>query len=386
MPGYVVLNLLVWAVCISGESTAQLCDPTPIDSDLLQLLQPKLGPDAKILTLSSGSKCGPTEDKSDDETPSSSPPSSISVASISAEIATHPNLHLLPDKEHCGHGNPSLLKVRIAGGREAGLGTFPWMALIGYSLIGVGGQRGPTKFLCGGSLINELYVLTAAHCVSESDIPQGNIPISVRLGEYNQSMAIDCEGNICAPPPQDVAIAEIIIHENFDKNSTKENDIALIRLEKRVELGRFVSPICLPRGEKIQNMTGMTLTVAGWGTTTAREPTPSPVLLKVDVPFQNRQRCNDVYKTSLGGDVDDGRFCVGGEVGKDSCQGDSGGPLMLGRKRSEGQDEGGSTYVSPVYQVGVVSMGPGDCDSSIYPGLYTNVFYFMSWVLRHLRK
>lgn len=91
------------------------------------------------MTLSSGSKCGPTEDKSDDETPSSSPPSSISVASISAEIATHPNLHLLPDKEHCGHGNPSLLKVRIAGGREAGLGTFPWMALIGYSLIGVGG-------------------------------------------------------------------------------------------------------------------------------------------------------------------------------------------------------------------------------------------------------
>lgn len=73
-------------------------------------------------------------------------------------------------------------------------------------------------------------------------------------------------------------------------------------------------------------------------------------------------------------------------MGKDSCQGDSGGPLMLGRKRSEGQDEGGSTYVSPVYQVGVVSMGPGDCDSSIYPGLYTNVFYFMSWVLRHLRK
>lgn len=58
------------------------------------------------------------------------------------------------------------------------------------------------------------------------------------MGEYNQSMAIDCEGNICAPPPQDVAIAEIIIHENFDKNSTKENDIALIRLEKRVELGR----------------------------------------------------------------------------------------------------------------------------------------------------
>lgn len=121
---------------------------------------------------------------------------------------------------------------------------------------------------CAGSLISRQYVLTAAHC-----IPQriGIFELShVRLGDWDTSTNPDTESynneDFQNDPFIDVAIDEIIVHENYNATSIR-NDIALLRLSEPVALTRFIRPICLPLDDGIRNLdlTGRSLDVAGWG-------------------------------------------------------------------------------------------------------------------------
>lgn len=66
---------------------------------------------------------------------------------------------MLLDHEKCGISNTD----RIIGGKNASLGMYPWIARIGYSSDLTGSE---ISYRCGGTLINKLYVVTAAHCVS----------------------------------------------------------------------------------------------------------------------------------------------------------------------------------------------------------------------------
>ncbi|XP_021951669.1 CLIP domain-containing serine protease 2 isoform X2 [Folsomia candida] len=291
-------------------------------------------------------------------------------------ILNHKNLHLLPTSTSCGKSDPvELTPDRVAGGTDAGLGTYPWMVLVGYTMTS-SSKPGPIQYGCGGTLINSNYVLTAAHCVS--GLPAGFLPTIIRVGEYNQTADVDCAENVCAPKAQNIPIAETIAHESYDVTEKKENDIAIIRMKKHVALGPFVAPICLPHGERLQKVS-VRPWVAGWGRTTADNPDQTAVLQHVSVPFQSMEKCNELYGAALGNEVDDGRFCAGGEKGKDSCKGDSGGPLMLALKAKS------ANWALRVFQFGVVSLGPKDCDTSAFPALYTKVSHFMPWLLDHLK-
>lgn len=124
----------------------------------------------------------------------------------------------------------------IVGGNVTKPGEFPHMAAIGW-------RRGNIEtFDCGGSLISDRYVLTAAHCYLELD---GQLPSFVRLGDQNLVRQDD------GAHPKDVDILTFIRHPNFKRSQGLYNDIALVKLEESVKFTNFIRPACLYDREQV---------------------------------------------------------------------------------------------------------------------------------------
>ncbi|XP_045461314.1 CLIP domain-containing serine protease 2-like isoform X1 [Harmonia axyridis] len=284
------------------------------------------------------------------------------------------NPNLLPSTRECGVD----LGKKIFGGHDVDLDEFPWLALLLYEL-----PNGRQSFRCGGVLINDRYVLTAAHCLKENKRQQIWKLKSVRLGEYNKDSDEDCTSNgfntVCLPiPPIDVNIEEEIINEKYDpKDKNLKHDIALLRLETKVSYTDYVRPICLPTllEERKKTYNGMILTVAGWGQTENRSS--SSVKLKVSIPVMKHSDCKALFSEARKV-ISDEQICAGGEEeNKISCRGDSGGPLM-----SISVDENGD---SNWYLAGIVSYGPVPCGVKDWPAVYTRVSKYMGWILKHMK-
>jgi secreted trypsin-like serine protease len=281
---------------------------------------------------------------------------------------THGNGDVLPEpgSGHCGLSSSD----RIFGGEATAIDEFPWMALIEFTF-----DSGQKIFGCGGSLINERYVITAAHCISYSN----PILTSVRLGEWNKATTIDCnEADDCADPPVNIPIEKMIVHKYYSESDANQNhDIALLRLAKPVNYTYFIKPVCLPTTDYLKAQTNysyINYTVSGWGRTETKYL--SDVKLKVNVMGTTKALCNRVY-SRINLTISDHQICAGGEKGKDSCQGDSGGPLTqyvrIGRQNPFD------------YLAGIVSYGPRDCGSKGWPGVYTRVASYISWIKSKLK-
>ncbi|XP_077386662.1 polyserase-2-like [Festucalex cinctus] len=230
-------------------------------------------------------------------------------------------------------------QTRIVGGVAASPGDWPWQV----SLHRLGSH------FCGASLINNQWLLSAAHCFASS------IAVTAFLGRQSQ------EGS--NPDEESREIAEIIRHPSYDPD-TFDNDVALLKLSLPVNFTDFIGPVCLAT----QNSTFFTGTeswVTGWGTIGSGVPLPSPQnLMEVEVPVVGNRQCNcDLNPIT----VTDNMICAGlREGGKDSCQGDSGGPMV---------SKQGSQWV----QSGVVSFGRG-CAEPEKPGVYARVSRYQDWI------
>ncbi|KAF2883819.1 hypothetical protein ILUMI_22350 [Ignelater luminosus] len=284
----------------------------------------------------------------------------ILLYSYSPTVSDEIKSSLLPDRNVCGIQE----EQRIYGGKEANIGEFPWVVLLKSGRY--------DTFICGGTLINTRYVLTAAHCVpANADIA------SVRLGEHNVKSDQDCEGDTpgldyCSDPPIDVEVEEIIPREGFSLRSENlYEDIALLRLKKEVNYTDFIKPICLPLSSELRYkaFSGERATVAGWGKT-KESAKMSDMKLKVEIPVVSNHDCAEFYKKH-NGRIAASQICAGGEKWQDSCQGDSGGPLMY-RYRSKDEEN----WVI----IGVVSYGASKCGAEGEPGVYTRVTEYLDWI------
>ncbi|XP_061721274.1 melanization protease 1-like [Cydia pomonella] len=272
-------------------------------------------------------------------------------------VENHPNLLLIP--EICRNN-----KKKIGGGRPAKRYEFPWMVLLAYET-----PLGP-QFKCGGSLINERYVLTAAHCLSDLKL------IGVRVGEFDIDATTACaELDNCSDEIQDLRVEEAISHPEYRGRPNVRNDIGLLRLRKPVDLSpKNTGVVCLPATRQQQNLDlgRQVATLAGWGYTD--QGSTSAILRTVVVPVYTVENCRQLYNRGRKpGEEDEtiNKLCAG-QKGMGSCEGDSGGPLML-------MDQAGHFV-----QYGVDSYGPTLCGAD-FPTAYTDVTKYMKWILDTIR-
>ena len=228
-------------------------------------------------------------------------------------------------------------------------------------------------------MINNRYVLTAAHCILGDDGTLYKIP-SVRLGEWNITADPDCQilrngVKVCADPYLDVGVEKIHIHPDYSPNNDNEgyyayNDIALIRLVRNIHFTDFIRPICLPVRpyQRSKTYDGVALQISGWGVT--EKGYTSPVKKKLTISGTEFERCRIIY-LSQDMSLSPPQICAGGGPCEDAGKGDSGCPLME-KQNIDSQD----VYVL----VGIVSFGNVYCLSRGVPGVYTSVGAYMEWI------
>uniref|UniRef100_A0A3Q0RSR4 trypsin n=1 Tax=Amphilophus citrinellus TaxID=61819 RepID=A0A3Q0RSR4_AMPCI len=215
---------------------------------------------------------------------------------------------------------------KIVGGYECPKNSVPYQVSLftGYNF-------------CGGILLSDKWVLSAAHCKPKSNL-------EVRLGEHDIWEPDGTEQHIMS--------AEFIRHPDYD-SSTQDSDIMLIKLSHPATLNSYVHPAVLP--SKCAS-DGMICQVSGWGNL---RPSDEDKLQCLEVPLLSDDTCFNAYPFQ----ITENMVCAGYlEGGKDSCQGDSGGPLVC-----DGALQG------------VVSWGHG-CAQRNKPGVYTKVCNYVSWI------
>ncbi|XP_041565798.1 polyserase-2-like isoform X2 [Drosophila elegans] len=230
---------------------------------------------------------------------------------------------------HCGYLNVG----KVVNGQNANQEYAAWMTAI----------RNETEFLCGGTLIHNRFVLTAAHCTHK----QENF-----LGAYNKS-----------DPLLKYEVTAAIVHRLWSIHKY-QHDICLLKLSESVEYKASVLPICIIVDKNRSSLPARFKTF-GWGVTS--DGMDSDILQTITLNHLNETKC----KSRLGVTLSSDQICAA-TYNSDTCKGDSGGPLSttlvvdgIGRET----------------QVGIVSFGLNTCNG---PGVYTNVASYVDWIQENI--
>lgn len=232
--------------------------------------------------------------------------------------------------------------AKITGGTNADISEFPWQIYLEAD-----------DFICGGSIISNEWIITAAHCTKgefNEPIPASQMTVTVGANNPRNSS----QG-------KDYFVSEVIVNENFDTR-TLNNDIALLRLTESIDFPNAV-PIKLISEKDVDagaTDPGVIALVTGYGLIEIDPEIYPASLQKVQMPIVTNEQASIVWRF-----IPETSMMAGyRNLSRDACAGDSGGPLIV--------------PVAGGYKLaGLVSWGSSDCNT--YGG-YTRLSLFESWI------
>ncbi|XP_063981319.1 serine protease snake-like [Diachasmimorpha longicaudata] len=247
--------------------------------------------------------------------------------------------------------NSMLIAPRISGGQETEEREFPHVVALGWF------EKHLNFFhRCGGSLISEKWILTAAHCADNFLNKHG----VARLGIT--SLSAITSGVI-------IGVVEIIRHPQY-KHPELYGDIALMKLARAVVVSDAIRPACLH--SKLDDVPKMAW-ATGWGSSEFGDVQMHDTLRKTKLEIVDTLLCALGYKRTIAipHGIAPSMICAGDPHGgwtRDTCNGDSGGPLQIFNVES------GMHVI-----VGITSFGKL-CGTPHFPGIYTRVAYYLQWI------
>ncbi|XP_066154337.1 trypsin-7-like [Euwallacea fornicatus] len=234
---------------------------------------------------------------------------------------------------------------RIVGGNPVNILEYPYQVSLEYF----------HRHRCGGSIISETWVLSAAHCTQIStNVRPPLFSFTIRVGTTFQL----AEGQV-------IAISKIVDHPLYGDSSNLnvyDYDITLIQLSMPLTYTDSIRPVALPAANQPE-IPGARCNITGWGALTQGGVAPSRLHM-VATPWISNESCNQYYNPTV---VTPAMMCSGSPYGgRDACQGDSGGPLVVDINNQR-------------TLIGVVSWGAG-CAQINYPGVYAYVVFLRPWI------
>ncbi|KAG8581590.1 hypothetical protein GDO81_007728 [Engystomops pustulosus] len=262
----------------------------------------------------------------------------------------------------CGKPKFSRSKLaRISRGSTAQKGISPWIAML-YDIPN-------HRPFCGGSLIGDRWIATAAHCLhheleentvlSQEDLITPS-SFNIILGKHKTWKTDDTE--------QVLQAKTLILHPKYN-SSTFQNDLALLELSSKASLNDYVMPVCLP---EMQVQADEYVVVSGWGKQfLQRQP---EALMEIEIPVVADDECKVGFR-KIGRVLTEDMICAGfKQGGRDACSGDSGGPMVTL-----------SPETNSWYLAGIVSWGVGCGESDKY-GVYSNVYKNVDFIKKNAEQ